>query len=93
MSRPLACSGCDAWGKLNHKAPPVSLSMPPRQCCPVHGNIAPRLAVSSAQPCCPLLRRAAPAVQYEIDTDSIGNVVCKKADELEAAVTVLARHT
>lgn len=32
-------------------------------------------------------------VKYEIDTDSIGNVVCKKADELEAAVTVLARHT
>jgi len=31
-------------------------------------------------------------VQYEIDTDSIGNVVCKKAEELEAAVTVLARH-
>ena len=32
------------------------------------------------------------ALQYEIDTDSIGNVVCKKAEELEAAVTVLARH-
>ena len=31
-------------------------------------------------------------LQYEIDTDSIGNVVCKKAEELEAAVTVLARH-
>lgn len=35
----------------------------------------------------PLLR-----LQYEIDTDSIGNVVCKKAEELQAAVTVLARH-
>ncbi|KAI7843165.1 hypothetical protein COHA_003149 [Chlorella ohadii] len=32
-------------------------------------------------------------VKYEIDTDSIGNVVCKKAEELEAAVTVLARHS
>ena len=31
-------------------------------------------------------------MQYEIDTDSIGNVVCKKAEELDAAVTVLARH-
>ncbi|KAI3425264.1 hypothetical protein D9Q98_009032 [Chlorella vulgaris] len=32
-------------------------------------------------------------VKYEIDTDSIGNVICKKSDELEAAVTVLARHS
>jgi hypothetical protein len=32
-------------------------------------------------------------LQYEIDTDSIGNVVCKKAEELDAVVTVLARHT
>ncbi|EFN53769.1 hypothetical protein CHLNCDRAFT_136401 [Chlorella variabilis] len=32
-------------------------------------------------------------VKYEIDTDSIGNVICKKAEELEAVVTVLARHS
>ena len=44
-------------------------------------------------PCC--ARCAAPrcAAQYEVDTDSIGNVICKKAEELDVAVAVLARHS
>eukprot|EP00887_Chlorella_sp_A99_P002943 scaffold24.g2943.t1 len=31
-------------------------------------------------------------VKYETDTDSIGNVICKKADELDVALVVMARH-
>lgn len=32
-------------------------------------------------------------VKYEVDTDSIGNVICKKAEELDVAMAVMARHT
>lgn len=31
-------------------------------------------------------------IKYEVDNDSIGNVICKKADELDAALVVMARH-
>lgn len=31
-------------------------------------------------------------VKYETDTDSIGNVICKKAEELDVAIVVMARH-
>jgi hypothetical protein len=47
---------------------------------------------SVINPPIPITRTAWPWLQYEIDTDSIGNVICKKAEELEAVVTVLARH-
>jgi hypothetical protein len=33
-----------------------------------------------------------PRTQYEIDTDSIGELVCRKAAQLGAAAVVLARH-
>ncbi|GAB4815868.1 hypothetical protein N2152v2_002914 [Parachlorella kessleri] len=32
-------------------------------------------------------------VKYEVDTDSIGNVICKKAEELDVVVAIMARHT
>lgn len=32
-------------------------------------------------------------IKYETDSDSIGTVLCKKADELNAAVLVVSRHT
>ncbi len=32
-------------------------------------------------------------MQYEVDTDSIGNVICKKAEELDVVVAIMARHT
>jgi nucleotide-binding universal stress UspA family protein len=31
-------------------------------------------------------------VQYEVDTDAVGAVVCKKAEEMGAAICVMARH-
>ncbi len=61
-------------------APPSALLSPAALCTSPHDVSA-------------TLRMLCPAVQDEIDTDSIGNVVVKKADELEVAVTVLARHT
>ncbi len=32
-------------------------------------------------------------MQGEVDTDSIGNVICRKADEVDAAAVVMASHT
>ncbi|KAK9828007.1 hypothetical protein WJX81_008304 [Elliptochloris bilobata] len=32
-------------------------------------------------------------VKGEVDTDSIGNVICRKADEVDAAAVVMASHT
>lgn len=32
------------------------------------------------------------AMQSEVDTESVGHVLCKKADELEAVAIVMASH-
>lgn len=57
------------------------------------GHARPALSSSHPQPCLLPCPPPSTPLQYEIDTDSIGNVVCKKAEELQAAVTVLARHS
>ena len=33
-----------------------------------------------------------PTMQSEVDTESVGHVLCKKADELEAVAIVMASH-
>jgi nucleotide-binding universal stress UspA family protein len=45
-----------------------------------------KLAAASSPP--PVIH----IIKFETDSDSIGTVLCKKADELNAAVLVVARH-